>query len=104
MAQQRRQRLAEEAQKLMEAAEKQPLGSPVRKLLLRRARQVQTAGGVAMPNHSNHIYPGESDATAEQNARMREMRAKALELLRAPFPDTFLGRKTQEPFPKEDQK
>ena len=40
---------------------------------------------------------------AEQNAQMREIIAKALEVLRAPIPDTFLGRKTQEPFPREDE-
>jgi hypothetical protein len=52
MAQQRRrvkhtttfeERLAAEVQKFMEAAEKQPIGSPARELLLRRARQAQTA-------------------------------------------------------------
>jgi len=38
---------------------------------------------------------------AEQNAATRELMAKSLEVLRTPQPDTFVGRKTQEPFPKE---
>ena len=38
---------------------------------------------------------------AEQNIKMREALAKAAEVLKLPLPDTFLGRKTQEPFPKE---
>ncbi|WP_439404877.1 hypothetical protein ACNJX9_25950 [Bradyrhizobium sp. DASA03076] len=41
-----------------------------------------------------------SDIT-EQNIKMREELAKAAEVLKLPIPDTFLGRKTQEPFPKE---
>ncbi|GGI34303.1 hypothetical protein [Bradyrhizobium guangdongense] len=44
----------------------------------------------------------EASAIAEQNAQMREQIAKALELLKAPVPDTFLGRKTQKPFPSAD--
>lgn len=40
------QRLAAEAQKFMEAAEKQPPGSLARELLLRRARQAQTAAHI----------------------------------------------------------
>lgn len=39
---------------------------------------------------------------AQQNAIARELVAKCLEVLRASPPDTFLGRKTQEPFPKEE--
>jgi hypothetical protein len=37
------ERLAEEAIKFKEAAEKQPRGSTARELLLRRARQAETA-------------------------------------------------------------
>ncbi|WFU75349.1 MULTISPECIES: hypothetical protein [unclassified Bradyrhizobium] len=37
-----------------------------------------------------------------QNARIREMTAQAASVLKAPQPDTFLGRKTYEPFPKEE--
>jgi len=37
------ERLAEEAQRFKEAAEKEPSGSTARELLLRRARQAETA-------------------------------------------------------------
>jgi hypothetical protein len=37
------ERLAEEAQRFKEAAEKEPPGSTARELLLRRARQAETA-------------------------------------------------------------
>ena len=39
-------RLAEEAQKFKEAAGQQPLGSLARELLLRRARQAETASHI----------------------------------------------------------
>ncbi len=39
---------------------------------------------------------------AQQNARARVLVAKCLEILRTPPPDTFLGRKTQEPFPRAE--
>lgn len=32
-----------------------------------------------------------------------ELSRKSIELLRQPLPDTFLGRKTQEPFPRMDK-
>ncbi|MGX1324075.1 hypothetical protein AB7M17_007528 [Bradyrhizobium sp. USDA 377] len=38
---------------------------------------------------------------AAQNALMRELVAEASKALQLPVPDTFLGRKTQEPFPWE---
>ncbi|WP_265441138.1 hypothetical protein [Bradyrhizobium sp. SEMIA] len=38
---------------------------------------------------------------ATQNARMRDVVARAVEALSLPSPDTFLGRRTYEPFPKE---
>ncbi|UPK31240.1 hypothetical protein [Bradyrhizobium sp. 195] len=38
----------------------------------------------------------------EQAEQMREVMEKARELLKEPPPDTFLGRKTQEPPPKLD--
>ncbi|MGX4803196.1 hypothetical protein [Bradyrhizobium guangdongense] len=44
----------------------------------------------------------EASAIAEQNAQMREQVKKALEILKTDVPDTFLGRKTHEPFPSED--
>jgi hypothetical protein len=40
------ERLAEEAIKFKEAAEKQPVGSLARELLLRRARQAETASHI----------------------------------------------------------
>ena len=40
------QRLAEEAKRFKEAAEKEPHGSTARELLLRRARQAETASHV----------------------------------------------------------
>ena len=40
---------------------------------------------------------------AQQNAIIREVIAKAMDVLRAPVPDTFLGRQTHEPFPKESE-
>ncbi|MBW7970027.1 hypothetical protein [Bradyrhizobium sp. BR 10289] len=43
----------------------------------------------------------EASMIAEQTARMREMTVKAFEILKMATPDTFLGRKTQEPFPVE---
>ena len=33
---------------------------------------------------------------------IREIVARCIKLLRPPLPGTFLGRKTQEPFPAED--
>ena len=40
---------------------------------------------------------------ADQNAAARELVAKSLEVLRTPQPDTFVGRRTQEPFPEESK-
>lgn len=39
---------------------------------------------------------------AEQTAQIRLAIAQARELLKQPLPDTFLGRKSFEPFPHED--
>jgi hypothetical protein len=41
------ERLAEEAGRFREAAEQQPLGSTARELLLRRARQAETASHIS---------------------------------------------------------
>jgi hypothetical protein len=41
------QRLAEEARRFREAAEKERLGSTARELLLRRARQAETASHIS---------------------------------------------------------
>ena len=57
-----------------------------------------------MPNNAN-IFRIHNEATkiAEQNARMRELNARSIEVLAATKPDTFLGKKTQEPFPRDDE-
>ena len=43
----------------------------------------------------------EASAITEQNALMRDQIARALQVLKTKLPDTFLGRKTHEPFPSE---
>jgi len=43
-----------------------------------------------------------ASSIARQNAYMRAVVARSLKILQASVPDTFLGRKTQEPFPSED--
>lgn len=69
MAQQRRrikheatleERLAAEAQKFREAAEKQPLGSLERELLLRRVRQAETASHINKWVSSPGLRPPEA--------------------------------------------
>ena len=49
--------LAEEAIKLKEAAEKQPPGSTARELLLRRARQAETAAHISDWLRSPELQP-----------------------------------------------
>jgi len=49
-------------------------------------------------NHISHLRSLSSDI-AKQNDYVRELLERAAEVLRLPAPDTFLGRKTQEPFP-----
>ncbi|SFP78960.1 hypothetical protein SAMN05216330_110124 [Bradyrhizobium sp. Ghvi] len=39
----------------------------------------------------------------EHNTRMCEVLARAADVLKLPRPDTFLGRRTKEPFPAEEQ-
>jgi hypothetical protein len=50
-------RLAQEAIKFKEAAEKQPLGSMARELLLRRARQAETAAHISDWLRSPELQP-----------------------------------------------
>jgi hypothetical protein len=66
MAQQRRrtkyettfeERLAEEARRFKEAAEQQPPGSTARELLLRRARQAETASHISSWLSSSELAP-----------------------------------------------
>jgi hypothetical protein len=54
-----------------------------------------------MPGDDTHTrrVRDEASAIARQNEFMREMLARSFEILRQPVPDTFLGRKTYEPFP-----
>jgi hypothetical protein len=51
------ERLAEEAIKFKEAAEKQPSGSTARELLLRRARQAETAAHISVWLRSPELQP-----------------------------------------------
>jgi hypothetical protein len=51
------ERLAEEAVKFREAADQQPPGSMARELLLRRARQAETASGINKWLSSPGIQP-----------------------------------------------
>ncbi len=44
-----------------------------------------------------------SSEIADHKATIRNFIAKSVEALRAAQVDTFLGRKTQEPFPKEEE-
>jgi hypothetical protein len=48
-------------------------------------------------NPDNLNFPSWGRAMSETE----EVMAKSRQLLRRPVPDTFAGRKTQEPFPKE---
>jgi hypothetical protein len=51
------ERLAEEAIRFKEAAEKQPPGSTARELLLRRARQAETAARISDWLQSSELHP-----------------------------------------------
>ena len=55
------ERLAEEAIKFKEAAEKQPHGSTARELLLRRARQAETAAHISDWLRSPELQPPKED-------------------------------------------
>lgn len=58
-----------------------------------------------MPDVGSRIQRIHNETTAitKQNVSMREVIAKSLEVLNIPLPDTFLGRKTHEPFPFEGE-
>jgi hypothetical protein len=59
-------------------------------------------GSAAMANNNQiQRVHDMTSAIVEQNARARELLVKALQVLQTPLPDTFIGRKTQEPFPEE---
>ncbi|WFU28035.1 hypothetical protein QA649_17975 [Bradyrhizobium sp. CB1717] len=56
-----------------------------------------------MADHSQiHRARNLAAEIAEQNDKIRQITAEAAEALKLPQPDTFLGRKTQEPFRDED--
>ncbi|MEY9182360.1 hypothetical protein ABIA41_003795 [Bradyrhizobium sp. USDA 313] len=50
----------------------------------------------------DRIYRPVRELDAEQKAQAKKAIDVAQEALREPTPDIFLGRKTQEPFPRED--
>jgi len=47
------------------------------------------------------LHTGEQ--VASQTERSREITRRSVEMLKEPMPDTFLGRKTHDPFPNEQQ-
>jgi hypothetical protein len=50
---------------------------------------------------NNRVYrPTTTDA--DQTKQLREIAEESREILKQPPPDTFLGRKTQAPFPKAE--
>ncbi len=53
-----------------------------------------------MDHNPSHFKPPEW--IRELADRARELSVRSCELLKVTTPDTFLGRKTQEPFPTED--
>ncbi len=53
-----------------------------------------------MPNNRIY-YPTEADT--DHTRLIGEAIKEAREVLEQPPPDTFLGRKTQDPFPKQDE-
>ncbi|MBR1160797.1 hypothetical protein [Bradyrhizobium elkanii] len=55
-----------------------------------------------MPVQSVFRVHDEAVQIAKQTALVRDLVAWAAELLKLPLADTFLGRKTQEPFPQEE--
>ena len=60
------ERLEEEAIRFKEAAEKQPPGSTARELLLRRARQAETAARISDCLRSRELQPPKQDRCARQ--------------------------------------
>jgi hypothetical protein len=50
--------------------------------------------------HIARVYD-EASEIKEQEALVRKIIDEVCDALKAPMPDTFLGRKTQEPFPKQ---
>ncbi len=47
------------------------------------------------------FFRADRESDAKQQCAIRDAMARNLEILRRATPDTFLGRKTKEPFPQE---
>ncbi|MBR0844990.1 hypothetical protein JQ607_32740 [Bradyrhizobium liaoningense] len=56
-----------------------------------------------MPGKDDHLrrIHDEAAAIARHSAHIRDLLTRSFEILQQPLPDTFLGRKTYEPFPTE---
>jgi hypothetical protein len=72
----------------------------LRDLSRSRLHPCKESATMANENHAKRVHDLAYEI-AEQNAVIRGVVAKSLEVLQSPLPDTFMGRKTQEPFPKE---
>jgi len=95
-----RHRLAPSAKRPMSDQE---LALAIREL--KRAQANETAqqareSGVAALRRFHHALSEEDNCAAE---RAHDLQQTTRKLLRDPAPDTFVGRKTQEPFPNHDQ-
>jgi hypothetical protein len=56
-----------------------------------------------MPGTRPHHFLRSTEQVIDLIADTRELTARSIELLRShPKPDTFTGRRTQQPFPQED--
>ena len=55
------------------------------------------------PFHIFRIPSSLKDQEAQHLRQVYEAIALGLEILKAPLPDTFVGRKSQDPFPKEEE-
>ena len=50
------------------------------------------------------IFRPDQETDAKQSASIRDLIANCIKMLReSPVPDTFLGRKTQRPFPNQEE-
>jgi hypothetical protein len=55
------------------------------------------------PFHVFRISKSLKKQEAEHLRQVYDAIARGLEILKAPLPDTFVGRKSQDPFPKEEE-
>jgi hypothetical protein len=55
------------------------------------------------PFHIFRIPNSWNEQEAEHLRQMYDAIARGLEILKAPLPDTFVGRKSQDLFPKEEE-